>query len=86
MITNYWCWHWTISFTPSGKEKYKGTTGCGNWLCRCGEQFKQHDADGLGHAPNCKEFYFDNNDRCTLECQILFKLLQPTNLLLNENT
>lgn len=81
-----YCWHYVISSNLLKYQKFLGTAVCGNWICTCGVDLKNHMMGGLGKSANvnCFGFKFDNNSRCDSECLFIFKIYQHSNKLINE--
>ncbi len=68
-----------------GRIKDGIAINCYNWVCVCGSIADKHllyskvEADYHLHnrvcgESDCKEFIFHNNDKCTIECQMRYKL------------
>lgn len=47
---------------------------CGNWVCKCGHLSHIHFGFDGSCMCGCKSFKYKNNDQCSLECLIRYKL------------
>lgn len=75
-----WCGPRQWVSGPATNIKIESTDyseGCLNWTCQCKHsKHSHHWLDDRCYNCNCQNFKYLNNDNCTVECQILWKLYE----------